>query len=145
MARSGLGCIYGDTGAVSGCLEVADNGCPESDPTDAVDCHSYPAGEVPRRSASVGDRLYRISGLVSSFGVGRVDPTVAALLIPGVTLETFFLMDAEDPLNGTSFLCWKLRGLRPRTMIGPDRASQSESLAPVESVATMLSLIVKCC
>jgi hypothetical protein len=49
------------------------------------------------------------------------------------------------PLMGKSFLDWKLRGLRPRTIMGPEWASAMEILAPVERVATIFRRTTKCC
>lgn len=50
-----------------------------------------------------------------------------------------------SPPTARSFLCWKLRGLRPRTTIAADLASAMETLLPFESVATSLSVAMKCC
>lgn len=85
----------------------------------------------PLRSRLRGDLAAAVSTVALRFGMaGLLGPLRMVLL---------------SPPTARSFLCWKFRGLRPRTTMAADFASAMDTLVPLDSVAISFSLATKCC
>ena len=104
-----------------------------------------PAGDaVPPEGA--GDDIVVVVVVVVVVAV--VAAVVLVLLTPALIFDVeiiFFLDDTALPLSGKSLRDWKFRGLRPRTITGPERTSQIGILSPVDSVAMTFNRTTKCC